>query len=230
MRACVRRILVFLLLGTIVNVAAAWGIAAANTRHLQRVFYFEELCWCMYPDDDKRHYLHLLEQFGFTRAMSAASGRVKVRHSGAERSEIPEYTGPIWWEAARLNELHHMQFASGWPARSLRAHYDVDWASHRTPWSPTGPWVIQTRWFGGFDLSRWGDVPASLANVVLPLRVIPMGFAQNTAFYGAAFLLFATMIRSARAMSRTRRGLCPACAYPRGSSPVCTECGEALPC
>jgi hypothetical protein len=29
--------------------------------------------------------------------------------------------------------------------------------------------------------------------------------------------------------SRIKPGLCPACAYPVGSSPVCTECGKPLP-
>ena len=27
---------------------------------------------------------------------------------------------------------------------------------------------------------------------------------------------------------RRKRGLCPACAYPIGTSPVCTECGAAI--
>ena len=32
-----------------------------------------------------------------------------------------------------------------------------------------------------------------------------------------------------RRFLRLRRGLCPKCAYPMGESPVCSECGKALP-
>ena len=35
--------------------------------------------------------------------------------------------------------------------------------------------------------------------------------------------------RLIRRFSRTRRGLCPKCAYPMGESAVCTECGKTLP-
>lgn len=31
-----------------------------------------------------------------------------------------------------------------------------------------------------------------------------------------------------RRRSRARRGLCPSCAYPIGTSDVCTECGAAV--
>jgi hypothetical protein len=54
------------------------------------------------------------------------------------------------------------------------------------------------------------------------------GFAINTIFYAA--ILWALFIApgSVRRMIRRRRGLCPACAYPVGTSPVCTECGKPV--
>jgi hypothetical protein len=56
------------------------------------------------------------------------------------------------------------------------------------------------------------------------------GFAINTVFYaGVLWLLFAAPF-ALRRRRRTKRGLCPKCAYPVGSSEVCTECGAALPC
>ena len=62
------------------------------------------------------------------------------------------------------------------------------------------------------------------------LPVIPAwpGFAINTVFYAVIlWLLFAAPF-ALRRRRRMRRGLCPACAYPVGESPVCTECGKAI--
>ena len=51
------------------------------------------------------------------------------------------------------------------------------------------------------------------------------GFAINTLFYaGVLWVLFCGPF-ALRRMIRRRRGQCPACAYPIGQSPVCTECG-----
>jgi hypothetical protein len=55
------------------------------------------------------------------------------------------------------------------------------------------------------------------------------GFAINTLFYAAIlWALFAAPFALQR-RSRIRRGLCPACAYPVGESPICTECGAPFP-
>jgi hypothetical protein len=63
---------------------------------------------------------------------------------------------------------------------------------------------------------------------VLPLRPIWPFFAINTIFYAAILWLLFFAPGSVRRMIRRRRGLCPACAYPVGTSPVCTECGKPV--
>lgn len=63
---------------------------------------------------------------------------------------------------------------------------------------------------------------------LLPLIPIWSGFLMNTLFYGAiAWMMFAAP-RAARRRMRVKRSQCPACGYPVGTSPVCTECGEEL--
>jgi hypothetical protein len=54
------------------------------------------------------------------------------------------------------------------------------------------------------------------------------GFAINTIFYAAILWLLFFAPGSVRRPFRRRRGLCPTCACPVGTSPVCTECGAAL--
>ena len=63
---------------------------------------------------------------------------------------------------------------------------------------------------------------------VLPLRPLWPGSAVNTIFYALVLglLVYGTLVL--RRILRYRRGLCPACAYPMGESPTCTECGRAL--
>jgi len=76
---------------------------------------------------------------------------------------------------------------------------------------------------------RWtlhfGD-PRLGRSYTLPLRPLWPGFAINTLFYaGVLWVLFCGPF-ALRRMIRRRRGRCPACAYPIGQSPVCTECGR----
>jgi hypothetical protein len=53
------------------------------------------------------------------------------------------------------------------------------------------------------------------------------GFAINTVFYATILWgLFAAPFALRRRL-RVKRGLCPKCAYPVGTSDVCTECGAA---
>jgi len=62
----------------------------------------------------------------------------------------------------------------------------------------------------------------------LPLRPVWPGFAINTIFYAAILWLLFAVPGWARRRLRARRGQCPACAYPVGSSTVCTECGKTV--
>jgi hypothetical protein len=63
--------------------------------------------------------------------------------------------------------------------------------------------------------------------VAVPFLPIWPGFAINTIFYAAILWVLFFAPGTIRRTIRRRRGLCPACAYPIGTSPVCTECGVA---
>ena len=54
-------------------------------------------------------------------------------------------------------------------------------------------------------------------------------FFLNTIFYTAILWLLFAGPAKVRRIIRGRRGQCPACAYPIGTSNVCTECGRTLP-
>lgn len=86
---------------------------------------------------------------------------------------------------------------------------------------------------------KWSDallIGASKRNPnawPLPLRPIWPGFLINTVIYAALLWLIPLLVRYGWVSLVTRHmrkshGLCPNCAYPRGSSDICTECGLNL--
>ena len=56
-----------------------------------------------------------------------------------------------------------------------------------------------------------------------------LGFAIHTIFYAAILWLPIYGSFVLRRFIRVKRGLCPKCAYPRGESDVCSECGMVIP-
>lgn len=234
-----RRILLFLLLGAMVNVAVAWGCAAIHANQLDAPFRFEQFKWFETNSAGERGHIDVISRSGFEAVRDGYFLElimVNEERFFDDEERFPSrraqpHTGPIWWDTKRATRLQDKQFATGWPALALRAQRGTVWDSHPPDWATLpGPQVFEPQWFGAIDLSRWTRAPAPLADAVLPLRVIPVGFALNTMFYGGLLLLLATAITAARSALRRRRNLCPACGYPRGTSPVCTECGAPLPC
>ncbi len=69
----------------------------------------------------------------------------------------------------------------------------------------------------------------TLSGRVLPLLPMWIGFAVNTLFYPVVLWLLIPGPFVLRRFIRVRHGLCTACAYPRGESDVCSECGKAVP-
>lgn len=98
-----------------------------------------------------------------------------------------------------------------------------EFGSYRLPdarggW-PIAPEPVQQNWFNpGYS------PPAH----VYPITPIPVGLTLNSLLFFVTFLGLIRGPSAVRAWNRRRRGLCRRCACPRGNSPVCTECGQAL--
>jgi hypothetical protein len=75
---------------------------------------------------------------------------------------------------------------------------------------------------GNRQLGSW-DLSSARA---LPLRPVWPGLLVNVAFYAAGWFLLLRGHRAIRRKLRTRRGLCPQCAYDMRNTPhTCPECG-----
>jgi hypothetical protein len=108
---------------------------------------------------------------------------------------------------------------SGWPLVSLESWTQVDFT--------TLPAASNVR--NGIELEpHRGTWPSILFPRLLPLSPTWPEFAINSVLYGA---VLATLIAIPLAIRRARRvepGTCPKCAYPIGTSEICTECGAVV--
>ncbi len=230
------RILVFLLLGTIVNVAVAWGCSGIGPLPqsgdpLGR--------WSVHTQAD----LAWLERRGWKPMTGAWKGDVhhqSLRSSTVEYGLYSEIGIPT---AGRfIGVLPQWTFAvwvrAGWPMQSLSGErFDRRALSRNSiPSVPGFSIGLAPPAIADQDCEEVWAVPARF-NVmsradrarVLPLRPIWPGFAINTVFYAAIlWMLFAAPFALRRRL-RIKRGLCPACGYDlRGSgASVCPECGKA---
>lgn len=126
-----------------------------------------------------------------------------------------------WWEWQRFGlrgiDARHVEqrqsrfsmtvMLSGWP---LPTHYS------------------QQIWWPGDDPAFAYSGPTHILCHVLPVGMIlnPLIFAIFA--WTSLFAIPSTLKGYVRHLRATCR-LCPYCAYPLGSSPVCTECGKPIP-
>ncbi len=92
---------------------------------------------------------------------------------------------------------------SGWPQKSARSF-----------------WLSEAQMGQSVNSTLKDELRAAL-----PIVPVWPGFAINTVFYAAILWLLFAAPGWARRRIRVARRQCPACAYPIGSSDVCTECG-----
>lgn len=113
----------------------------------------------------------------------------------------------------------------GWPLACCVRLEMYFWQAASQPRTPVVP--LTNRWIAGIHAAdvQSQNGPFDLP-VVLPVKPLWTGLAVNSAFYGCFVATAAWLAGWAVRANRRRRGLCEVCKYPRGVSPVCTECGK----
>ena len=225
-----RTIAVFLLGGAVINIAVAWGCALSS-----RLDYGDLVGrTCTSSLTSPAWHFTAYQKPGYR---SVTVGYIPRNvdwavPEGEPRLALRELVPPSWLE--RIDgpglglKIHTARFDTyGWPARSLLSGcliiLDDTWtATYFFGSIPLAPFPPDP------DYAEWYFEPRSL-----PVRPMWSAFLVNVAFY-AGFLWLGVqgplmVFRFARQRKRRKAGACPACGYPRGQSPVCTECGAALP-
>lgn len=245
MQRAIVRITVFMLLGAVVNVAAAWACAywIELDRSVQRYDSFDS--YGLAFDDPQgerfpgyaadRHqdagveHVSLRYTHGGSRLVPATTISFEeiIPHWAEKFLDIPELNGR---DRQPLDEtITHLAYvdARGWPCLAL-------WGGLKIPrrnlslWDDGEPVTLLERRHGVIMLQEPDPKGGRRFYRWLPLVPVWRGFVINTLFYAAILWMLFCMPGKVRRAIRRRRGRCPACAYPMGDSPVCTECGAAI--
>src|SRR5262245_28275407 len=210
----------FVVAGAIINVAVAWGCAliASTSTSLtitNRTIPGDHLVWPSY-----------IRQAGWPGPHAGCHFRQGL---GIDH----------WYFESLLSEdlsLYLDVYECGWPWRCLTHHlmYPVgaSMAGYpaSSPLDAADPFLARAdaegKLYRGIVIRRSSGHPMRL-----PVVTLWPGFAINTIFYATIVgMLFAApgQVCRFRRWWRIKRGLCPACAYPVGASPICTECGGPI--
>ena len=218
MKRRLTKLVVFVLLGAVVNVAVAWGCALWSGSHPEYSSSSNHADFGYGPTAiskkvEKFHEIHipfeLDKRYESWESMLSFGYRVYTKFSSKALED-----------AQRDLFLQTFALYVGWPASSLasyRTYYyrpaDID----------AGLDPIAEEWESGL-LFVVGD------NRWIPFRPIWPGFAINTVFYAAILWLLTLGPFTARRIIRRKRGHCIKCGYDlRGTSgAVCPECGKEL--
>lgn len=114
---------------------------------------------------------------------------------------------------------------AGWPLHALRStRFEMYEGSPRngsgTAFVSVRVGIVRSRFVAGAQ----GDFIE-----YFPVDPLWAGFIVNCLFYTAVVWAALSGPLLIKRWLRRRRGLCPACGYPVGASPVCTECGLPSP-
>lgn len=201
-----RRILIILFIlvsGPILNVALAWACVCWSPTIDTRITY--NGLPHMPPPEVSIHPIQLIEERGL----------------GITRSDRRQLMGTY---------TRTWTLSAGWPVHSVyleRIRQEVN-AHYYQPIS----WVPPSRWREGLLIPEWVPwckhrIPGAIDQRYLPTRPIWRGCVFNSLFYSASLFIPVFGPAAIRRYHRSIRGRCVHCGYPRGSSPICTECGAA---
>ena len=225
----------WLIVGAILNVAAAWGIAAflPQRKWSGQTFVVRQ------PGSDisfavgfEYSTIGAMRRTWQTREISDFYGRDLGQFAlgidrpllaiGQPRTQLSD----SWGDAPHLRETtspelpFSLEHATGWPMLSA-------WYTVRPPFSGGGVKVVN-----GIPLSLPSDVLIFAYKArALPCAVIWRGCLFNTCFYSTTTWVFWRLVRNYRTHRRLQRNACVYCAYDRSGIPrdaPCPECGQTL--
>ena len=224
-----RVILLFLLLGAMVNIAVAWGCSL-----LINIYAFEIITIRTENSSTDSWELSLWEApgstlFGSIRAKGEFDESMQIFRTQQPISSILPNWGDLYSQSSIFPEVPGDQIfiegrtieGRGWPLRTVWCDYgfisdDAQGISYLFPGSRRG--MIETP-LPVWELSGYPRV--------LPYLPIWCGIAINTIFYAAILWLLFPGKFALRRIIRRKRGLCVKCAYDlRGvEHEACPECG-----
>ena len=130
---------------------------------------------------------------------------------------LPYWSSALSWDHSIADQS--WEIATGWPMRAMFSVLEDK--PHNIPYG-VSPFEARSGLQLEPRLTAHGPEPR-----VLPLRIIPLGFAVNTALAAVLWWLLLLAFPTTRRFLRHRRGACLKCGYGPLPSPDarCSECG-----
>ncbi len=207
------KLVLFLVLGAIVNVAAAWGFAAwsapANVKSLD--FTSRKIA------EDEFEGVTRLRVMGHTRVNHGTFSQLVVGKTAAQLTAIE------WIVSSGDN---YSETRAGWPLRTLRCRNLVEIEMGGTNSITINAYAANPIQ-GGIVLSPFPIGSPAQSWRALPYQPIWTGVVVNTILYGPLVWIFTVSLLKMQRLLRRKRGLCIKCGYDlRGDfSSSCPECG-----
>ncbi len=211
MKRRLTKLVVFLLLGAIVNVAVAWGCAQLTPGPLikQELRDSDFSIWRVqmrtgWPSEP----YHRLSATAFGIRYEVMSGRIDFANTSAP---------PGWLKGI------YKEWRVGWPLRCLARHTWLSFGKN----IPSGHTFTSGMDEKGLVLLSQNGMFADLRERRLPIEPVWHGLIVNTLFYSAALWMLTLGPFTARRFIRRKRGACIKCGYDlRGKLwSGCSECG-----
>ena len=244
----VRIIAICVILGALVNLGIAWTFVLLPTERRPFAQWRKTNEYLIREDQLSVYWILHTRQPGFAEILQSSMKWPGDWRSFARRPNIgtfgdPNLQLPAWSQCSRgaicrEHELDHpgevsqfVEVGAGWPFIAFRGEY-FELLKTGPKASMAHPSVMSEYVYSSRVIFVDGTDPRVQRKRVLPWSPVLMGFALNTAAYGVVVFAVYFVLRIPfflRSHHRKRRGRCRACGYPIGISPVCTECGRALP-
>ena len=232
MKRRLTKLVVFLLLGAIINVAVAWGLAvsvdlsgatisaegvsSADPPAWSFVSYRRPGVWSIFAAAATREEDVRVGMFGSGLRDADSFFHHSYPYRQPRPEWLPKWSGVRRRPSARFHKIEMViEEARGWPLLSLK--YEKHWH---------GAVPYPANW--GIELWRHRSAAwSSFAVVTLPLRPLWPGFSINTLLYAAIVWVLWSSPFTARRMIRRKRGHCIKCGYDLRESKDsgCPECG-----
>ncbi len=221
-------VLIFLLLGTVVNVLVAWGCTLIlPTREVgwssrTAVSKLDDKCVWMFIRCERWGYVYFLSS-----VLPKESALIPKYEEFVNANSITEWWNRIPSQNYQLGEflgdLRWYEQASGWPAVSLWSRLNMNSPFH--PYKGSDP--LRVLLDDELERAWLVDWPFFKQQYILPLGIIWYGFAINTIFYAVVIWLIFFGPFVLRRYIRIRHGYCIKCGYNlRGDlDSGCPECG-----
>ena len=205
------RLVLFLILGAIINVAVAWGCAQLIPYPLikQELRDSDLSIWRVqmrtgWPSEP----YHRMSATAFGKRYEVMSGRIDFANASAP---------PGWLKGI------YKEWRDGWPLPCLARHTRLSFGKN----IPSGYGFAAGQEERGLVVPPQNGMFAGLRELRLPIEPVWPGFAVNTFFYAAIVWSLTLGPFTARRIIRRKRGRCIKCGYDLGHADhrVCPECG-----